>query len=105
MPCEGQVKVGEGDVGGVARRPCSSFPSCKRLVLPAHSLSALFFRSWRQTGHRIFFFFGAGFWFMALSWALLALLNPDDETRPLIYFIRLCAYVVLIVGMINRKGR
>ena len=61
-----------------------------------------FLRFWRQTGHRVFVYFGAAFWLMALSWSLLALVNPDDETRPLIYSIRLVAYVLLIVGMLVR---
>jgi hypothetical protein len=38
--------------------------------------------------HRLFIVFGAAFWLMALAWTRLALVNPDDEARPLIYMIR-----------------
>jgi uncharacterized protein YajQ (UPF0234 family) len=31
--------------------------------------------------NRLFVFFGAAFWVLAISWALLALINPSDETR------------------------
>ena len=41
-----------------------------------------FFRFWRESHDRLFAFFGAAFWVLALSWALLALVNPSDEARP-----------------------
>ena len=41
-----------------------------------------------------------------MSWALLALVNPSDETRPYAYAIRLIAFLLMIVGMVdkNRAG-
>ena len=62
-----------------------------------------FFRFWRESGDRLFAFFGAAFWLLACSWALLALVNPDAETQPYIYAIRLVAFGLLIVGMINKN--
>jgi hypothetical protein len=66
-----------------------------------------FFRFWRESHDRLFAFFGAGFWVLAVSWALLALIDPSDETRPYIYAIRLVAFLLMIVGMIdkNRSSR
>lgn len=63
----------------------------------------LFFRYWRQSGERLFAFFGAAFWLLALSWALLALISPTEETRPYIYAIRLVAFLLLIVGIIDKN--
>ena len=65
-----------------------------------------FFRFWRESRDRLFAFFGASFWLLAVSWALLALVNPTDETRPYIYAIRLVAFLLMIVGMVdkNRAG-
>ncbi|MBI2189207.1 MAG: hypothetical protein HYU37_19080 [Acidobacteria bacterium] len=62
-----------------------------------------FFRFWRDSGDRLFAFFGAAFCLMALSWALLGLINPTDETRPYIYAIRLVAFLLIIVGMLDKN--
>ena len=66
-----------------------------------------FFRFWRESGDRLFAFFGAAFCLLAVSWALLALINPSDETRPYVYAIRLIAFLLMIIGMVdkNRAGR
>ena len=62
-----------------------------------------FFRFWRESRDRLFAFFGAAFWVLALSWALLALINPSDETRPYVYAIRLLAFLLMIVGMVDKN--
>ena len=62
-----------------------------------------FFRFWRESRDRLFAFFGAAFWVLAVSWALLALINPADETRPYVYAIRLVAFVLMIAGMIDKN--
>lgn len=84
-----------------------------KLVPFLHTVSAtsafacglLFLRFWRETGHRLFVFFGAALSLVALGWSLLALGNPDDEMRPVIYTIRLLANVLLIAGMITKKSQ
>jgi hypothetical protein len=62
-----------------------------------------FFRFWRESRDRLFGFFGAAFFVLALSWALLALINPSDETRPYIYAIRLVAFLLMIIGMVDKN--
>jgi len=63
-----------------------------------------FFRFWRDSGDRLFAFFGAAFCLLSLSWTLLGLVNPTD--RPYIYAIRLLAFLLIIVGMIDKnRGR
>ena len=66
----------------------------------------VFFRFWRESRDRLFAFFGAAFWVLAVSWALLALVNPSAETRPYVYAIRLVAFLLMIAGMVdkNRAG-
>lgn len=63
----------------------------------------LFLRFWRESNDRLFAFFGAAFHLLALSWALLALFSPTEETRPYIYAIRLVAFTLLIVGIIDKN--
>jgi hypothetical protein len=79
-------------------------PFLQTVSATAAAAAGLFFvRFWRQSGDRLFAFFGAAFWVLALSWALLALINPVDETRPYVYAIRLVAFVLMIVGMIDKN--
>ena len=62
-----------------------------------------FFRFWRDSRDSLFAFFGAAFLLLSLSWTLLALINPSDETQPYIYAIRLVAFLLIILGMVNKN--
>lgn len=65
-----------------------------------------FFRFWRESRDALFGFFGAAFWFLGLSWALLAVFSPTEDTRPYVYSLRLVAFLLIIGGMVakNREG-
>jgi hypothetical protein len=63
----------------------------------------IFLRFWRVSRDVLFVFFGAGFWVMALSWALLALVSPAGEARPYVYAIRLLSFLLIIAGMIQKN--
>jgi hypothetical protein len=63
----------------------------------------LFFRFWRASHDRLFAFFGSAFWLLSLTWALLGLFSPTEETRPYIYAIRLVAFALLIVAIIDKN--
>ena len=67
----------------------------------------LFLRVWRDSRDALFALFGASFWLLAVSWTLLALSSPLEETRPYIYGLRLIAFVLIIAGMVakNREAR
>ena len=66
----------------------------------------LFLRFWRDSRDALFAFFGAGFGFLGLSWALLAVSAPTDDTRPYIYSLRLFAFLLIIAGMVAKnRGR
>ena len=57
----------------------------------------------RESGDCLFAFFGAAFYLLALSWTLLALFSPTEETRPYIYAIRLVAFTPIIVGIVDKN--
>jgi hypothetical protein len=65
----------------------------------------VFFRFWRDSLDRLFASFGAAFCLLALSWALLALFSPTEEARPYIYAIRLLAFTIMIVGIVDKNRR
>ena len=69
-------------------------------------ISGLFFlRFWRASRDRLFAFFCAAFWLIALSWALLALFSPQEETRPYIYVLRLLAFSLIMIGIVTKNAR
>ena len=63
----------------------------------------LFFRFWYESQDRLFAFFSAAFHLLALSWTLLGVFSPTEETRPYIYAIRLVAFTLIIVGIIDKN--
>ena len=62
-----------------------------------------FWRFWRDSADRLFAMFAATFWLLAISWGLLALFHPDDESRPYIIGIRLLAYGLIIAAMLDKN--
>lgn len=65
----------------------------------------IFLRFWRESSDRLFAFFGAAFWLLALSWLLLSVSSPTEEARPYIYAVRLVAFLLIIGGMIDKNTR
>ena len=74
----------------------------------ASLIAALFFlRYWRASRERLFGFFTLFFVGMTANWTVLALIDqPADEARQLhAYVIRLVAFVILIIGIIDKNRR
>lgn len=67
-------------------------------------VSGLFFlRFWRDTADRLFAMFALAFWALALNSGLLAVVHPINETRHVLYLIRLIAFVLIIVGVVDKN--
>ena len=68
------------------------------------SIAGLFFlRFWRNTRERLFLAFCAAFWMMALQWTALAVLDVADERRHLLYLLRLAAFVIILVAVLDKN--
>ena len=64
-----------------------------------------FLRFWRKSGDRLFAIFAIAFWIMGLNWLLLAFIQKD-EVRTLLYLLRLGAFVLILLGIIDKnRGR
>jgi hypothetical protein len=70
-------------------------------------VAVLFFaRFARQTGDPLFARFAIAFGLLGFHWLLLAATEPDQELRPLLYCIRLLAFVVIIAAIAEKnRGR
>ena len=69
----------------------------------AWACGVFMFRFWRDSRDRLFAFFGTAFWLLGTSWLLLALFDPEDESQPYVYFIRLVAFLLIIVATIDKN--
>jgi hypothetical protein len=65
----------------------------------------LFFRFWRDSSDRLFFWFGLAFWMFALNWSSIAYSQPTDEARYLYFVPRLLGFVLILVGVIEKNRR
>ncbi len=69
-------------------------------------VAGLFFlRYWRMSHDRLFLFFTLGFWVFALNWIALAMVEPNLETRHYYYLLRLVAFVLIIIGVVDKNRR
>lgn len=67
-------------------------------------VAGLFFvRFWRATGDRFFLFFAVAFWLEALSRVLIGVTGSLREDAPLFYVIRLAAYVLIFVAILDKN--
>jgi hypothetical protein len=62
-----------------------------------------FLRLWRETHDRFFAFFGVAFWVLALNWLALAWVTPAAENRHYFYVVRLAAFLLIIVAIIDKN--
>jgi len=76
------------------------------IVLACFVAGLFFLRFWRATRDRLFAIFAVAFWTLGANWLALAFMNRD-ESRTWLYGIRLLAFVLILVGIIdkNRSGR
>jgi hypothetical protein len=70
----------------------------------ASAVAGLFFlRFWRQTRDRFFLVFALAFWALSLNWLGLAATSNGDETRTYFYLLRLAAFVLIIVAIVDKN--
>lgn len=64
-----------------------------------------FLRYWRSSHDRFFAFFGVAFWALGANWALLVGRHPDDEYAPYFYLLRLFAFLLILVAIVDKNRR
>ena len=64
--------------------------------------ASFFLRFWRKTGDRLFGLFGLAFGMLGLNWVALAF-TRGDELRLMLYAVRLLAFVVILVAIIDKN--
>ena len=64
-----------------------------------------FLRYWRQSRDRFFAFFAIAFWSLGANWALLLGRDPQDEYTPYFYLLRLFAFLLILVAIVDKNRR
>jgi len=72
-------------------------------AMACFGVSVCFLRFWRQTTDRLFGLFALAFALFGVNLLLLAIISRADESRHLIYLIRLAAFLVIMVAIIDKN--
>jgi hypothetical protein len=73
-------------------------------ALACAAVALFFFRFWRQSGDRLFAFFALAFLAFAANRCVLLYVDSEDEvTAAAVYLIRLAAFVLIIVGIVEKN--
>lgn len=76
------------------------------IATSALGISAFFFRFWRERRDPLFGWFSLAFLVLAADWVALAALQADHPARSYLYVVRLAAFVVILLAIVqkNRAG-
>lgn len=74
-------------------------------AMASATVGLFFFRSWRVTADRLFAFFALAFWTFSLDRVALFWFAPGDETRHYFFMMRLAAYALIILAIIDKNRR
>ena len=69
------------------------------------TIGVFFARFWRASGDRFFALMALAFAIFAVNRFALSFLEEDSEARPLIYSVRLIAFLVIIVAIVDKDRR
>ena len=73
-------------------------------AMASFGVAIFFLRFWRQTRDRLFVLFSVAFALMGVNWTALAALSASsDGSRHLIYVIRLAAFAVIIMAIVDKN--
>lgn len=67
--------------------------------------SAFFFRFWRETHDRLFAFFAAAFFLLAINGPVVRSLIQDSDNSIMLYVTRLVAYVIILIAIVDKNLR
>ena len=73
------------------------------LVTASAVIGLFFLRFWRESGDRLFLMFSLAFWVLALNWLGLGILRDRDEAGALLYVVRLLAFLLIIVAIVDKN--
>ena len=73
------------------------------LTIGFFAAGLFFLRYWKRTSDRLFAMFAVAFWVFAIERIILVLTDPAAEFRPYIYLVRLFAFILIIIAIIDKN--
>lgn len=64
-----------------------------------------FLRYWRLQSDRFFIWFAVAFWSLGASWGVHLVYATSSETGPNVYVFRVVAFLLIIVGIVDKNRR
>jgi hypothetical protein len=74
-------------------------------VLASMGIALFFVRFWRSSGDRLFAIFALAFTVFAANRLILVLLDDDNENTTYVYLVRLVAFVLIILAILDKNRR
>ena len=78
------------------------------VMMACFIITLFFLRFWKTTRDRFFLFFAVSFCLEGIVRLMLGLSKYPDEEQPLVYLIRLFAFLLIVLAIIDKnfiKGR
>jgi hypothetical protein len=75
------------------------------ICLALLTIGMFFVRFWRSTRDPLFLFFSVAFQLLLVERLLRLALDLDSEWQPIVYSIRLAAYGLILVAIIDKNRR
>ena len=91
------------DLGGMANATAVNQTVYGALVMGCAVIGVFFLRFWRTTRDRLFAMFALAFWALGLNWLGLAVLTRTDEARTAFYVVRLAAFVLILLAIVDKN--
>ena len=67
-------------------------------------VTGLFFmRFWTKTHDRLFLIFASAFFMLSIERLVLGYLGTTNEPSTKIYFLRLAAFILIIIGIVDKN--
>jgi len=75
-------------------------------LFAGYAVAGLFFlRFWMSSRDRLFALFAAAFWILALQRVALAVTQAYIEDQAMFYLLRLLAFIIIIVAIVDKNRR
>ena len=75
------------------------------LVMACAVAGLFFFRFWKSAQDRLFLFFSLAFWVLGAHWLVMGVLDVSSEIRHYYYLPRLGAFVLIVLGILDKNRR
>lgn len=73
------------------------------IAMASATISVFFFSYWKTTRDRFFLFFGTSFLLETVTRLLLGVTNAHGEGEPAYYLIRLVAYALILIAIVDKN--